>query len=121
MLAGAAIMFGGASLIFGVGWQEPVWLVLLAAAFAWLNPQSITLDLGFGVVETPVAYAVIACLAVGWILGFITSLPELTTFFAVFAEAKRRGETSDSSANPSRSKRRPVRRSQAPNSKTCSA
>ena len=48
--------------------------VLLAAAFAWLNPQSITLDLGFGVVETPVAYAVIACLAVGWILGLLSAL-----------------------------------------------
>jgi Ca2+/Na+ antiporter len=35
--------------------------------------------------------------AVGWILGLITSLPELTTFFAVFGEARRRGETSDSS------------------------
>lgn len=35
--------------------------------------------------------------AVGWILGFITSLPELTTFFAVFAEAKKREEKSDAS------------------------
>ncbi len=35
--------------------------------------------------------------AVGWILGFITSLPELTTFFAVFAAAKKRGEKSDAS------------------------
>lgn len=35
--------------------------------------------------------------AVGWILGFITSLPEFTTFFAVFRAAKKRGETSDSS------------------------
>ncbi len=34
---------------------------------------------------------------VGWILGFITSLPELTTFFAVFSEAKKRGERSDAS------------------------
>ncbi len=34
--------------------------------------------------------------AVGWILGFITSLPEMTTFFAVFASAKKRGEDSDS-------------------------
>ena len=34
---------------------------------------------------------------VGWILGFITSLPELTTFFAVFSEAKKRGEKSDAS------------------------
>lgn len=35
--------------------------------------------------------------AVGWILGFITSLPELTTFFAVFSAAKKRGERSDAS------------------------
>ena len=26
--------------------------------------------------------------AVGWVLGFITSLPEMTAFFAVFASAK---------------------------------
>lgn len=35
--------------------------------------------------------------AVGWLLGFITSLPELTTFFAVFSAAKKRGERSDAS------------------------
>jgi len=29
--------------------------------------------------------------AVGWILGVITSLPELTSFYAVFALAKERG------------------------------
>lgn len=34
---------------------------------------------------------------VGWILGFLTSLPELTSFFAVFGDAKRRGERSDAS------------------------
>ncbi len=33
--------------------------------------------------------------AVGWILGGITSLPELTTFFAVFAAAKDSKEDSD--------------------------
>jgi Ca2+/Na+ antiporter len=27
----------------------------------------------------------------GWILGFVTSLPEMVTFFAIYAEAKRRG------------------------------
>lgn len=36
-------------------------------------------------------------MAVGWILGFLTSLPEMTTFFAVFGDARRRGETSDAS------------------------
>ncbi|MDY0002024.1 MAG: hypothetical protein RBU30_12060 [Polyangia bacterium] len=34
---------------------------------------------------------------VGWILGFLTSLPELTSFFAVFGEAKQRKEKSDAS------------------------
>lgn len=48
--------------------------VLLAACFAWLNPQSITLDLGVAVIETPVAYAVIACLAIGWLLGLLSAM-----------------------------------------------
>jgi len=34
---------------------------------------------------------------VGWILGVVTSLPEFTTFFAVFRMAKKRGEKSDAS------------------------
>ncbi|MCB1126387.1 MAG: ABC transporter permease, partial [Verrucomicrobiae bacterium] len=34
MLAGATIMFGGGALIFGIGWKEPLWLALLAAAFS---------------------------------------------------------------------------------------
>lgn len=48
--------------------------VLLAAAFAWLNPQSMTLDLGVAMIETPVAYVVIACLAVGWVLGLLSAM-----------------------------------------------
>lgn len=35
--------------------------------------------------------------AVGWILGLLTSLPELTSFFTVFGDAKARGERSDAS------------------------
>jgi Ca2+/Na+ antiporter len=30
-------------------------------------------------------------MAVGWIMGVLTSLPELTTFFAIYATAKRKG------------------------------
>lgn len=48
--------------------------ILLAATFAWLNPQSMTLDLGVAVIETPVAYAFIGCLAMGWLLGLLTTL-----------------------------------------------
>ena len=48
--------------------------VVLAAAFAWLNPHTIQLDLGVALVETPVAYAFIACLAVGWLLGLLSTL-----------------------------------------------
>lgn len=41
----------------------------IAAAFAWLNPGSMTLDLGFGVYELPVAYAMIGAFACGWLFG----------------------------------------------------
>lgn len=34
MLAGATIMFGGGALIFGIDWQEPLWLALLVTAFS---------------------------------------------------------------------------------------
>lgn len=34
MLAGAAILFGGGALVFGIDWQAPLWLALLAAAFS---------------------------------------------------------------------------------------
>jgi len=44
-----------------------------AAGFAWLNPDAVQLDLGFGVFEVPVAYAFIACLAAGWALGLVTA------------------------------------------------
>ena len=44
-----------------------------AGGFAWLNPDAIQIDLGFGVVDVPVAYAFIACLASGWLLGLLTA------------------------------------------------
>lgn len=46
--------------------------VLISAGFAWLNPERISLDLAFGVVDTPVAYAFIACFALGWLFGLLT-------------------------------------------------
>lgn len=50
-----------------------------------------------GAAERVVHHAGVPQMAVGWILGFLTSLPEMTTFFAVFGDARRRGETSDAS------------------------
>jgi uncharacterized integral membrane protein len=47
--------------------------LVVAAGFAWLNPGAVQLDLGFGVVAVPVSYALIACLAVGWLLGLLTA------------------------------------------------
>jgi uncharacterized integral membrane protein len=44
-------------------------LVGIAAGFAWLNPGNVTLDLGIGVYDIPVAYAMIAALALGWLFG----------------------------------------------------
>ncbi len=48
--------------------------IALAAVFAWLNPQSFDLDLGVAVIHTRIAYAVIATLAIGWILGLLSAL-----------------------------------------------
>ena len=31
----------------------------------------------------------------GWILGFVTSIPEMVTFFAVYATSKREGKLQD--------------------------
>ncbi len=48
--------------------------IALAAMFAWLNPQTIDVDLGVGVIQARVAYAVIASLAIGWLLGLLSAL-----------------------------------------------
>jgi len=45
----------------------------VAGGFAWLNPDPVSLDLGFGVVDVPVSYALITCLAIGWLLGLLTA------------------------------------------------
>jgi Ca2+/Na+ antiporter len=50
-----------------------------------------------GAAERVVNRAGVPQMAVGWILGLLTSLPEMTSFFAVFSDAKRAGETSDAS------------------------
>jgi uncharacterized integral membrane protein len=44
-------------------------VLVVAAGFAWLNPGDVTLDLGVGVYELPLAYVVIAVFAVGWLFG----------------------------------------------------
>lgn len=54
--------------------------IILAGTF--LGTQAEVVVKSFGVPEV----------AVGWILGFITSLPEMTAFFAVFASAREDGE-----------------------------
>lgn len=48
--------------------------LLVAAMFAWYNPQPVELDLGATVVEAPLAYIVIAGLALGWLLGMLSAL-----------------------------------------------
>ncbi len=53
-------------------------LILIAAfavagGFAWLNPDPVKLDLGFGVVDVPVSYVLITCVAIGWLLGLLTA------------------------------------------------
>ena len=48
-------------------------VIALAAAFAWLNPGNVTLDLGVGVYEVPVAYAIIGTLALGWLFGLLAA------------------------------------------------
>jgi len=46
--------------------------LFVAAAFAWLNPDSMVLDLGVGSYDVPIAYALIISLVIGWLLGLVT-------------------------------------------------
>ena len=48
--------------------------VLVASAFAWLNPQSVTIDIGVAVVETRIAYAFIVTFALGWAFGLVATV-----------------------------------------------
>jgi len=54
-----------------------VFLVLavaaLAAVFANLNPAVIPLDLAFGEIQAPLTLVIVACLALGWVLGLISA------------------------------------------------
>ena len=54
-----------------------VFLVLavaaLAAVFANLNPAVIPLDLAFGEIQAPLTLVIVACLALGWILGLVSA------------------------------------------------
>ncbi len=54
-----------------------VFLVLvvaaLAAIFANLNPAVIPLDLAFGTIQAPLTLVIIACLALGWVLGLVSA------------------------------------------------
>ena len=47
--------------------------VLVASAFTWLNPQSVTIDIGIAVVETRIAYAFIVTFALGWAFGLVAT------------------------------------------------
>jgi len=48
--------------------------IVLAAMFAWMNPQRIDLDLGFAAIQARLAYVVIAALAAGWLCGLLSAV-----------------------------------------------
>ena len=45
----------------------------IAAIFASLNPAVIPLDLAFGEIQAPLTLVLVACLALGWILGLVSA------------------------------------------------
>ena len=47
--------------------------VLLASAFAWLNPEPVMLNLIIGEYEVPKSQAFVLTLAVGWVLGALSA------------------------------------------------
>jgi len=53
-----------------------VFVVALAisAFFTWLNPGEISLDFGFAALESPLGLAFVGALAIGWLLGVLSSL-----------------------------------------------
>jgi uncharacterized integral membrane protein len=57
-----------------------VFIAALAASalFTSLNPGTIALDFGFASVETPLGLAFVLALALGWVLGILSSLFWLT-------------------------------------------
>lgn len=48
-------------------------VIVIAAGFAWLNPDTASMDLGVGVYELPLAYVVIASFALGWFFGLLAA------------------------------------------------
>jgi uncharacterized integral membrane protein len=48
--------------------------LLVAVLFTWLNPGSIKLDLAFGEITAPIALAFVTALALGWVLGWLSTL-----------------------------------------------
>ncbi len=48
--------------------------VLVAAVFAYNNPEQIAIDVGFARIEAvPVPVAFVVCLAIGWVFGLISA------------------------------------------------
>lgn len=48
--------------------------VLVAAVFAYNNPEEIAVDVGFMRIEgVPVPVAFVVCLAIGWVFGLISA------------------------------------------------
>src|SRR5262245_41700458 len=46
----------------------------VAALFTWLNPGQMAIDLAFTEVTVPIAVAFVATLALGWLLGWLSTL-----------------------------------------------
>lgn len=49
--------------------------VFASALFTWLNPGRVELDLGFMAVSAPIAVAIVAAFAGGWLFGVLCSMP----------------------------------------------
>ena len=48
--------------------------VLIAAVFAYNNPEQIAIDVGFARIDgVPVPVAFVVCLAIGWVFGLISA------------------------------------------------
>jgi uncharacterized integral membrane protein len=47
--------------------------ILVAALFTWLNPGSMSIDLAFAEITVPVALAFVTTLALGWLLGWLST------------------------------------------------
>lgn len=47
--------------------------ILVAALFTWLNPGMMSIDLAFTEITIPVALAFVTTLALGWLLGWLST------------------------------------------------